>query len=82
MVVHVIIFTSFLLSIWTSADKKDGKYHLILSDMDNNLHFHQILHLSKTVVPKFKIRLKTYLPKGYLISVIPGIVSIDHVKRG
>ena len=82
MVVHVIIFTFFLLSIWTSADKKGGKYHLILSDMDNNLHFHQILHLSKTVVPKFKIRLKTYLSKGYLISVIPGIVSIDHVKRG
>ena len=35
--------------------------------MDNNLHSHQILHLSKTVVPKFKIRLTTYLTKGYLI---------------
>ena len=67
MVVHVIIFTSFLLAIWTIADNKERKYHLILSDMDNNLHFNQILHLSKTVVPKFKIRLKTYLPKGYLI---------------
>ena len=25
-------------------------------DMYNNLHFHQILQLSKPVVPKFKIR--------------------------
>ena len=43
------------------------KVYLILSDMDNNLHFNQILHLSKTVVQKFNIRLKGYLPKGYLI---------------
>ena len=67
MVVHGIIITSLLLSIGTLADTQDRKYYLILSDMDNNLHFHQILHLSKTVVPKLKIRLKTYLPKGYLI---------------
>ena len=67
MVVHVIIFTSFLLAIWTIADNKERKYYLILSDMDNNLHFNQILHLSKTVVQKFNIRLKGYLPKGYLI---------------
>ena len=43
------------------------KVYLILSDMDNNLHFNQILHRSKTVVQKFNIRLKGYLPKGYLI---------------
>ena len=57
----------FLLSIWIFADTPACKYHLILSEMDNNLHFDQILHFSRTVVPKFKIRLKTYLPKGYLI---------------
>ena len=29
-------YNFFLLSIWTLADKKAGKYHLTLSDMDNN----------------------------------------------
>ena len=70
----------FFAFIWIFADTPARKYHLILSYMDNNCH--QILHLSKTVVPKFKIILKTYLPKGYLFEVIPGIVSVDHVKRG
>ena len=48
-------------------------------DMYNNLHFHQILELSKPGYQNLKFD-NTYLPKGYLILVIPGIVSIDHVQ--
>ena len=47
--------------------------------MYNNLHFYLIVLHSKPVEPKFEIRKKTYLPKGHLILVIPGLVSIDHV---
>ena len=48
--------------------------------MYNNLHFHQILELSKPGYQNLKFD-NTYLPKGYLILVIPGIVSIDHVQH-
>ena len=49
-------------------------------DMYNNLHFHQILQLNKPGYQNLKFD-NTYLPKGYLILVIPGIVSIDHVQH-
>ena len=45
---------------------------------NNNLHFYQILHHSKPVDQNLKFD-KTYLPKGYFILGIPGVVSIDHV---
>ena len=32
--------------------------HKSFYDMYNNLHFHEILHHSKTVAPKFQIRQK------------------------
>ena len=51
---------------------------LTFYDMYKNLHFHQILHHSKPVVPNFKLD-KTYLPKGYLILEIPGMVNTDYV---
>ena len=35
-------------------------WNITLYDMYNNLHFYQILHYSKLVVPKFKIRPKLY----------------------
>ena len=44
-----------------------------------NLHLHRILRHTKPVVPKLKIRQNLNETKGYLTSVIPGIVSIDHV---
>ena len=48
---------------------------------NNNLHFHQILHHSKPVIYQNLKLDRTYLPNGYLILVISGIVSIDHLHQ-
>ena len=49
-------------------------------DMYNYLHFHQILHHSKPMIPFINLKLhKTYLPKGYLICSNP--LSSRHRSR-
>ena len=72
--VSIIWFpVTFGLDLWNIT------FYDIYNNNVNNLHFHQILHHSKPVVYQNLKLEKTFLPKGYLILVIPGIVSIDHV---